>query len=176
MAPSLFKRLFSSNSGSPRLAVIQYTRPRAGYGNIGDEEGFHWALVALQNDLAGGPARVEWVLEARDGVDLRRSGSCLGGVYIAKVQKLSFHDLKKAVESTATAVGGRLILTPKEGVPGWNCRDWLVETIVNVLIPNDWVYNDISSQASLLPRLKEASRQSAEALAAGDVVVVVEYK
>jgi hypothetical protein len=42
-----------SGKQSARFAVIQYTRPAAGYHAPGGEQGFHWALVALRPNLTG---------------------------------------------------------------------------------------------------------------------------
>lgn len=48
---SFFKRLFTTSEPKEptlaELAVIQYSRPTAGFAIPGQEEGFHWALVAL---------------------------------------------------------------------------------------------------------------------------------
>lgn len=46
---------------------------------------------------------------------------------------------------------------------GWNCRDWVLEVIKDILVPNGWADAGISTQQSLLPSLKIAAPETVKA-------------
>ena len=46
---------------------------------------------------------------------------------------------------------------------GWNCRDWVLEVIKDVLVPNGWADAGISTQQSLLLSLKIAALETVNA-------------
>ena len=63
--------------------------------------------------------------------------------------------------------------TPK--FDGWNCRDWVLEVVKDILVPNGWADAGIVTQQSLLPSLKVAAPATVKAreenrLAAPNVV------
>ena len=43
---------------------------------------------------------------------------------------------------------------------GWNCRDWVLEVIKDILVPNGWADSGILTQQSLLPSLKIAAPET----------------
>lgn len=46
---------------------------------------------------------------------------------------------------------------------GWNCRDWVLKVIEDILIPNGWADGGILTQQSLLPSLKIAAPKTVKA-------------
>ena len=51
--------------------------------------------------------------------------------------------------------------TPK--FDGWNCRDWVMEVVKEILVPNGWADAGIVTQQSLLPLLKVAAPATVKA-------------
>ncbi|KIY48651.1 hypothetical protein FISHEDRAFT_42901 [Fistulina hepatica ATCC 64428] len=158
---SLFNKIHVCSPTTAKLAIIQYMRPAAGFG-IGREEGFHWALVAVTDQERG----TRGIRLHTQNVVLEHSGKFLGGVYIGEIGVDKLAILKK--------VRDVLVLVPCKNEPDWNCQSWAMETIAEVLIPNGWAFLTITSEASLLPTLRTASRISYEAMQKGEKPVVID--
>ncbi|TRM60053.1 hypothetical protein BD626DRAFT_408073 [Schizophyllum amplum] len=147
------------------VAVIQYERNDF---SVGHEEQFHWALVAVvsKKDLSirsvawqvsdrhysdGRP--MEWILHDNE-VEVNKTFKCLGGVILGQISEKDVDKARKLV---------RELQQPKPKFQGWNCRDWVMEVIQNIFIPNGWAAAGATSQRSLLPSLRSASRASKSA-------------
>ena len=52
---------------------------------------------------------------------------------------------------------------PVPNFEGWNCRDWVLEVIKDILVPSGWADAGISTQQSLLPSLKFAAPETVNA-------------
>ncbi|TFY77117.1 hypothetical protein EWM64_g6891 [Hericium alpestre] len=152
---SYLKKIFKTDGDAAYpIAVVQYERD--GYG-IGTEEQLHWALVVLTGPGMAGPAfqifdrtyndgRVVW--NFFDGVlQLGIATKCLGGVCIGIVKQSELDEFRKVVAANRPAVK----------FVGWNCRDWVMETI-RLVREKGWVHTDIADQETLLPSLKMASK------------------
>ena len=46
---------------------------------------------------------------------------------------------------------------------GWNCRDWVLKVIEDILVPNGWADSGIATQQLLLPSLKIAASETVNA-------------
>ncbi|KAL1720401.1 hypothetical protein EV715DRAFT_197048 [Schizophyllum commune] len=169
-------KIFSTFS----LAVMQYERADF---SVGHEEELHWAIVAVHtsdNDIKGyaswqaidrhysdgRPNPVVWELHYSPDVRLHQDAKCLGGVYIGQLKGQDVKKVNKLIHATAQP-------TPK--FDGWNCRDWVLEVVKDILVPNGWADAGIVTQQSLLPSLKVAAPATVKAreenrLAAPDVV------
>ncbi|KAL1731441.1 hypothetical protein EV714DRAFT_271678 [Schizophyllum commune] len=157
-------KIFSTFS----LAVMQYERADF---SVGQEEELHWALVATQtngNDIKGyaswqaidrhysdgRPDPVVWELHYSPDVRLHQDAKCLGGVNIGQLKGQDVKKMNKLIHANAQ---------PMPRFEGWNCRDWVLEVIKDILVANGWADAGISTQQSLLPSLKIAAPETVNA-------------
>ncbi|KAL1738702.1 hypothetical protein HDZ31DRAFT_69713 [Schizophyllum fasciatum] len=162
----LLSKLFKTSSQFS-LAIIQYER--AGF-SVGHEEELHWAVVAVYSKTDfdvkghawqvvdrhysdGRPNPVQWLLHYGD-MQLNKTLKCLGGVYVGQMNGKDVDRLNKLIHDSAQPV-------PK--FEGWNCRDWVLEVIRDILVPNGWADAGITTQQSLLPSLRSAAQASCRA-------------
>ncbi|KAI5887669.1 uncharacterized protein SCHCODRAFT_02671654 [Schizophyllum commune H4-8] len=157
-------KIFSTFS----LAVMQYERADF---SVGHEEELHWAIVAVHssdNDIKGyaswqaidrhysdgRPNPIVWELHYSSDVQLNKDARCLGGVYIGQLKGQDVKKLNKLIHAN---------VQPVSKFEGWNCRDWVLEVIKDILVPNGWADGGISTHQSLLPSLKIAAPKTVKA-------------
>ncbi|KAL1692606.1 hypothetical protein GGG16DRAFT_51002 [Schizophyllum commune] len=157
-------KIFSTFS----LVVMQYERADF---SVGQEEELHWAIVATYTSdksikgyaswqaidrhySDGRPDPIVWELHSSPDVRLHQDAKCLGGVSIGQLKGQDVKKLNKLINANAQPV-------PK--FEGWNCRDWVLEVIKDILVTNGWADSDISTQQSLLPSLKIAALETVNA-------------
>ncbi|TFK82812.1 hypothetical protein K466DRAFT_568208 [Polyporus arcularius HHB13444] len=162
---SLLGKLLNKKPSAYAIAVVQYERSDF---SVGHEEQLHWAIaavVSVKNQFEieahtwqimdryysdGRP--MEWISHYRGDSQLHKTLKCLGGVSIGQIEGTDIEKLKQLIHDYAQ---------PKPKFAGWNCRDWVMEVITNILIPNGWADARISTQASLLPSLRKAAQATA---------------
>lgn len=169
------KDIFASLSSNSEFPIVVAHYERADF-TVGDEKEFHWALVVIKesSDLTG-PAwqaidrhysdgrGVVWLLDARE-VHLASSRRCMGGVCIGNIGQGDIPALDEVSEpnefySLPSCLNEMQLIktnTPSPKFEGWNCRDWIMETI-ELLKARGWVTAPVTSQSSLIPSLKRAS-------------------
>jgi hypothetical protein len=120
------------------IVLAQYKRNNYGVGN---EEEFHWALIvitskrglegptfqAVDRTYTDGRGKV-WESHYAPSLSLMRTRKCLGGIQIGAVKARDLDDLTAVIRGHPA--------TPK--FDGWNCRDWIVETI-ELLSTKGWI-------------------------------------
>ncbi|KAL1738059.1 hypothetical protein HDZ31DRAFT_51552, partial [Schizophyllum fasciatum] len=94
----------------------------------------------------------EWSISQSPEVSLCRTMKCLGGVVIGYISGKDVEKLNKLILERAR---------PNPKFHGWNCRDWIVEVIRSILIPNGWANEAFTTQKSLLPFMRTAAQASA---------------
>ncbi|RDB19909.1 hypothetical protein Hypma_012968 [Hypsizygus marmoreus] len=155
------------------IVIAQYQRDDFG---VGGEHMLHWALVVLWNkeDPFEGHAYQAIDRHYSDGrgviwkqhdidIVLNNTVKCLGAIQIGEVKARKFKDLHGLIVGYPTV--------PKAHVPGWNCRDWVLE-VVELLREKGCIYESVypapvaamgtkAAQPHLLQYLRTVSVQTA---------------
>lgn len=162
---SLLNKLFKKGTQC-EVAIVQYERDDY---SVGHEEQLHWAVVAVvskdESEIKAAVWQImdrhysdgrpsEWSLSHVPTMPLNKTMKCLGGVIIGVMERKDIDSANKLIHDLAQ---------PKPKFPGWNCRDWVVEVIKDILSPRGWADARITTQHSLLPSLRLASQASANA-------------
>lgn len=83
----------------------------------------------------------------------------------------------QALNSTAVGRDSEdiLVLLPRDGGDTWTCKIWVMEIIHRILIPHGWAHRDIIDVASLLPKLRQAARETEARMIEDGKPVIVSY-